>query len=440
MSAAEEVINTGYVPRQHQIELHQRLKRFNIVICHRRFGKTHLAVNHIINFLLTCPLKNPRVFYLAPNYAQAKRIAWDVFKQYTAMLPGVEYNEAELRIDIPSINGRIQLLSAENPNSIRGIYADFIVLDEYGDMSPVVWTEAVRPALSDRRGGALFIGTVKGQNHFWDFYEKMRDSGDPEWFTALFKASETKIIPEDELRSARETMSEEAYLAEFECDPVGGLVGAYFAKELARAQNEGRIRDVAHDPMIPVDTYWDLGLNDATSVWFVQSVRGQHQIIDYYETSGMSIPEVVAELRKKRYNYGTFVLPHDAQARDLSTGKTRVQMFYSLGCRNVRVIPRVGSKMESINAARVMLNKCYFDQSRCKFGIKALSNYKKKWDDKRQTFAETPLHDWASNGADAFQQFAMGARENTRESSLDELKNHRGEMVAETDFNLYGRS
>lgn len=433
-------ISTGYFPRAHQVKIHEQLRRFNIVICHRRFGKTHLAVNTLIHKALTCKLKNPRLFYLAPNYAQAKRIAWDIFKQYTAMIPGVEYNEAELRIDIPAVGARIQLLSAENPNSIRGIYADFIVLDEFGDMAPSVWSEAVRPALSDRLGGALFIGTVKGQNHFWDMFEQVRDGNDPEWFCALFKASETKIIPDSELESARKTMSEEAFAAEYECDPLGGLVGAYFAKEMARAHNEKRIGTVPHDPMMTVDTYWDLGINDTTAIWFIQSVRGQHRVIDYFEESGMSIPEMISELRKLRYDYSAFILPHDAAVRDLSTGVARVQQFYRLGCRNVRIVPRVGSKMESINAARVILGACWFDQSKCKKGIKALSNYKKSWDEKRQAYSNTPVHDWASNGSDAFQQFAMGLRGDTGGASLDQFKNSRGELVADTDFNPFERS
>lgn len=435
-----KLISTGYTPRPHQVELHQALRRFNIVICHRRFGKTHLAVNTLVHKALTCKLKAPRMFYIAPNYSQAKRIAWDIFKQYTSMIPGVEYNEAELRIDIPLNGARIQVLSAENPASIRGIYADFIVLDEYGDMAPSVWSEAVRPALSDRLGGAMFIGTVKGQNHFWDMYENVRDGNDPEWFCALYKASETKIIPESELESARKTMSEEAYAAEYECDPLGGLVGAYFAKEMARAHLEKRIGIVPYDALIPVDTYWDLGMNDAMAIWFCQSVRNQHRMIDYYETSGSSIPDVIAEIRKLRYNYGAFVLPHDASVRDLSTGEARIQHFYRLGCRNVRAVPRVGSKMESINAARVKIGTTWFDLEKCKKGIKALSNYKKSWDEKRQAFSNTPLHDWASNGADAFQQFGMGSRPDSGRSSTESLMNARGEMVAETDFNPYARS
>lgn len=439
MSAALKTLSTGYTPRPHQHELHLALKRFNVIVCHRRFGKSIFGINLAIHRLLSCKLPMPRVFYIAPSYGQAKRIIWDYAKQFTSMIPGVEYNEAELRIDIPAIQGRLQLLSAENPAALKGVYADFVVLDEYGDMSPVVWSEAVRPTLADRKGHALFIGTVKGQNHFWELHEQVRDTPDAEWFTKLYKASETKIIPQDELDSMRKTMSEEAYASELECDPLGGLIGAYFAKEIMRASQEKRIGQYPHDPMTGVDTYWDLGLNDAMSVWFVQSQLDQHKFIDYYEVSGLSIPEVIAEIHKKRYLFNRYVLPHDAAVRDLSTGRSRVQMFQSLGCRNITVVPRIGKKMESINAARVAFSKCFFDSEKCKYGIKALSNYKKKWDDKRQTFSETPDHDWASNAADAFQQFAMSSRPDTKESSTKQYENRRGEMVADMDFNPFSR-
>lgn len=439
--SAQQTISTGYTPRPHQLELHLALKRFNVIVCHRRFGKSLFAINLAIHRALACKLPMPRVFYLAPNYGQAKRIIWDYAKQFTSMIPGVEYNEAELRIDIPHNKARIQLLSAENPAALKGVYADFIVLDEYGDMSPVVWSEAVRPTLADRKGSALFIGTVKGQNHFWELHESIRDGSDAEWYTKLFKASETKIVPEDELESMRKTMSEEAYASEMECDPLGGLIGAYFGKEMSKARLENRIRNVPHDPMLPVDTYWDLGINDAMAVWFMQTYRNENRAIDYLEASGLGIPEVIAEINnKKKYKIDSFVLPHDAQVRDMSSGKTRVQMFYSLGCRNVRVVPRVGAKMESINAARVILGSCYFDEDKCRTGVKALTNYRKQWDEKRETFSGTPLHDKYSNGADAFQCFAMGTRGDRRDSTMDQNKNCRGELEADTYYNPFQRS
>lgn len=435
-------VDTGYIPRPLQFGLHQGLARFSVVLCHRRFGKSVFAINTLIDKALRCKLPMPRYAYIAPTYSQNKRISWDYFKQYTRNIPGVEYNEADLRVDFPHNGARIQLLSAENYVSLKGIYLDFAVLDEYGDMSPATWQEAVRPTLSDRKGGALFIGTVKGMNHFWDLHESVKAEKDPEWFTTLFKASETKIIPQEELDSARKTMSEEQYMSEFECDPHAGLVGAYFSKELAKLEKDKRVMNLPHDLNLQVDTYWDLGMNDATVVWFVQSYRGQHRVIDYYEVSGQSLPETIIELMKKPYKYGSFVLPHDAKVRDYETGMTRVQMFQKQGCRNVRVVPNVGAgkKMESINAARVMLSTCVFDEERCRVGLKALANYQKKWDGKNGVFQNTPLHNWASNGADAFQTFAMGNRGDSRDHEDSRTGQFGGQRPYEavTEYDYYG--
>lgn len=438
-------INTGYTPRTIQAELHNNLKRFSVIIAHRRLGKSVFSINHMIDRALRCKLKNPRYSYIAPTFGQAKRVVWQYLKDFTKDIPGVNYNEAELRVDFPHNGAQIMLLSAENPAALRGIYLDGCLLDEFGDMSPTVWTEVVRPTLSDRKGWAIFIGTVKGMNHLWEMYEYAKDEGDPEWYAALFKASETKLIAEEELESARRVMSEEEYLSEYECDPRAGLIGAYFSKELAKAEKENRITKVPYDRALPVDTYWDLGIGDMMAVWFVQSVRGTHHMIDYYEVSGDSIPDVMATLQKKPYTYGRFVLPHDAQVRDLSTGRARSQMFRDLGARRLTIVPRVGSKNESINAARVIFSKCYFDAEKCKLGIKHLGNYQKKWDAKQGVFQANPLHNTASNCADSFQCFAMGNRPDSRDTAFlsaygdiyEEARSGRDELVADMDYSPF---
>jgi phage terminase large subunit len=421
-----EDINTGYVPRPLQYELHRRLRRFNVLVAHRRFGKTVFSINHMGDRALKENKPMPRFAYLAPTYGQAKRVVWDYLKAWASKIPNAEVNEAELRVDLPHNKARIILLSAENPTSLKGIYLDGVILDEYAEMNPVAWREVIRPTLSDRKGWAIFIGTPKGRNNFYEMYKgategwKETASGilvpDADWYGQVFRASETGILDEKELASARQQMTEEEYNQEFECSWDAGLVGSYFTKELALARAEGRITTVSHDPMVPVDTYWDLGLNDATSVWFCQTIRGEDRMIDYYEISGASLPEIVVDLQKKRYKYGETVLPHDAAARDLSTGRSQVQVMRSLGLSRIRVIPRVGTKREGINAARMAFSTTWFDKQKCDKGLEALANYQRKWDAKNNVYQESPLHNWASNGADAFQQFGLGRRGDSRDS------------------------
>lgn len=219
-------VTTGYKPRPLQAEIHRKMKRFNVLILHRRFGKTHLALNELIDRGLTCKNKNPQLAYIAPTYGQAKRVAWDILKEYIKDLPFVEINESELRIDIQRPDKkdrvRIMLLGAENPNAILGIYLDWVVLDEYADINPEVWGRIVRPLLADRMGGAIFIGTPRGTNHFYQLYQEAKEN--PDWYTCVYKASETNIIPRSELEASRASMSESEYLQEFECFVPGTMI------------------------------------------------------------------------------------------------------------------------------------------------------------------------------------------------------------------------
>lgn len=415
---AADIIRTGFIPRRLQVELRANLRRFNVIVCHRRFGKTVFSVNHQIDRLVRNTLPAPRAAYIAPTYGQAKRISWDYYKQYTHLIPGAIPHEQDLRIDYTHNKGRQMLLSGENYASIKGIYLDDVVLDEYGEMDPSVWSEAVRPTLNDRRGCAIFIGTPKGRNNFHKLYEYATQSGDPEWYGCSYKASETGLIDPAELASARRAMSEEEFEQEYEVSFNAGLVGAYFARELSKAESEGRVGKFPYDPQYSVDTYWDLGLNDVTAVWFIQSVRGQHRAIDYYERAGLGIPDLMADIKKFPYSLGQFFFPHDVEKGELSTGKTQRQMFYQHGARPARVVPRCKSKRESINAARVIMPLTSFDAVKCKRGLEALANYQRKWDAKNNVFSEAPLHNWASNGADAFQGFGLNQRGETRESDF----------------------
>jgi hypothetical protein len=395
--------------------------------------------NDIIAAELKCLLPMPRFAYIANTYGQAERNVWDYFKKYTREIPGCKPNEAKLRLDFAHNGGRIMLLSAENMDTLPGIYLDGVVFDEYGKMNPTVWTKIIRPMLSDRKGWAHFIGTFEGMNHFHKLYQYAKNGADPEWSHHLYKASETGYVDKEELESARRTMSEEEYLEQYECEPAG-VRGAYFCRELALAEKEGRIGIVPYEPMLPVDTWWDLGMNDLMAVWFTQSLRGDHRFVDYDEACGLGIPEFVDRVREKiragKSTPGSWNFPHDVAVRELS-GRTRIEMFESLGCRPNNVIPRCQKKMESINAARVVFKACRFDAARCELGLNALGNYKRQWNDKNQCYSDSPLHNWASNGADAFQQFGMGLREDSRPSNLSEMRDHRGELRAESAYDPF---
>jgi hypothetical protein len=402
---------------------------------HRRFGKTVFSINEMIDRALRNEKVNPRYAYISPLYSQSKRVAWDFLKQYTMNIPGAIPNEADLRVDIPrpwlKDTIRITLLGADNPMSLKGIYLDGVIMDEYAEMNPLTWREVIRPTLSDRAGWAIFIGTPKGRNSFYDLYNRAGSGEDKEWYAALYKASESKILPESELESAKREMTEDEYEQEFECSFSAGIVGAYYSKEMDRAEKEGRITDIPYNPILSVDTFWDLGIDDSMTIWFAQKHMGKWFFIDYIQESGHGIPYYAKELQKKDYYYGTHHLPHDAQVRELNTGKSRIETFRELGMRNVKVVPKLTIE-EGIHAVRLMLPRCSFDKTKTKKGIECLRNYQRKWDAKNNVFSGTPLHNQWSHGADGFRVFAVGCDERD-----EDFRKHLPTQ-AESDFRLFG--
>jgi phage terminase large subunit len=397
-----------YSPRALQREIHQQRKRWSLIVCHRRFGKTVLAVNELIRGALTNSLQRPRYAYIAPYYKQAKSIAWDYLKHYSRPIPGVRTNEAELRVDYPN-GGRVQLFGADNPDALRGQYFDGVVLDEYAQMPASLFSEVIRPALSDRQGWAMFIGTPKGKNEFYRLYEQAKD--DPAWMVRIYRASETGIIPDDELADARKLMDEDEYAQEYECSWTAAIQGSYYGKLLSQALADGRIGRVPYEPRLPVYTVWDLGIGDATAIWFAQLHGREIRLIDYYEQSGEGLPHYAKVLQERGYVYGEHFAPHDIQVRELGSGKSRIEIAQSLGIR-FRVAPNVSIE-DGIEAVRSTLPLCWFDEQRCRQGLDALQHYRREWDDKRGEFKPRPLHDWSSHGSDAFRYLALGLKEKT---------------------------
>ena len=399
-----------YSPRDVFAPFHERKERWACIAAHRRAGKTVACINELIKGALTCPLPNPRFGYIAPLYTQAKDVAWTYLKQFTFNIPGVQTNESELRVDLPN-GGRVRLYGAENYDRLRGVYFDGVIMDEYADMDPRVWPEVVRPALSDRKGYAIFIGTPKGRNGFYELMHGTEQwSGavkSQDWYAVTLKASETGLVGADELADARQIMSPEQYEQEYECSFDAAIVGAYYGREMAALDKDKRIRSVPYEPSLPVYTAWDLGLDDATAIWFVQSAGSEIRVIDYLEVNNTSLTEIARVLRNdKPYMYGAHYLPHDAEIRELMTAKSRKESLESLGIRPIEIATRQNVE-DGINAVRNMLPKCVFDETKCRTGIEAMKQYRREWDDKRKTFNTRPLHDWTSHGADAFRYLAM---------------------------------
>jgi phage terminase large subunit len=410
MKKEAKVVTLPYTPRPLQAEIHIALAnggsrvRFAVLAIHRRFGKTVAAVTELVNATLTCVHPNPRCFYVAPTYKQAKSIAWEYVKDMTRPIPGMKFLETELIARFPN-GGRIQLLGAENYDSMRGNYVDAVVLDEYGNMNPLIWREVIRPALADRLGWVLFLGTPNGKNHFYDIYEEGKRT--PGWLVRTYRADKTRLIAPEELAAARLTMGEEEYRQEFLCDWMAAIRGSYYALECQRVKEEGRLCTVPHAAILPVDVAFDLGMDDATAVWFVQCVGREVRLMDYREWKNTGLNDILLEMSRMPYLFGTAILPHDAQVRELSTGRTRVETFESSSLfQSVEVAARLKIE-DGVNAVRQLLPLCYFDAQNAKDGFDALENYRKVFDAKLGEYRNTPVHDKYSHGADSFRYLAV---------------------------------
>jgi hypothetical protein len=402
----EERIVIPYKPRDAFKPFHSRKSRWALMVAHRRAGKTVATVNDLIKASLTCERQDGRFAYIAPQYNQAKDIAWHYVKRFSLPVPGVQFNESELRIDYPN-GSRIRLYGADNPDRMRGLYFDGVVLDEFGSMRESVLSEIIRPALADRQGWAVFIGTPAGKNQFYDLAKLAEAS--PDWFYAQIRASESGLLPAEELEASRQMMNQDEYDQEYECSFEASIRGSYYGDLMSTARDEGRITSVPVDTSLRVNTAWDLGISDSTAIVFYQQNGREIWIVDYVEDSGHGLDHYARVLDSKGYLYGKHYAPHDIGVRELGTGKSRLEVAANLGIK-FEIVPQLGVQ-SGIDAVRMILNRCWFDKVRTDGLIDCLSNYRREYDEKRRALRVQPLHDWASHGADAFRYLAVSLQD-----------------------------
>jgi phage terminase large subunit len=398
-----------YKPRDAFLPYHESQKRYSLTVAHRRAGKTVARINKLIREAAICEKDSPRFGYLAPYYIQAKDIAWNYLKQYCAPIldVGGKVNESELSVIFGHNNAQIRLYGAENAERLRGLYFDGIAADEAQDIAPQALTQVIMPALADRQGWLDLSGTPKGWgNLLGETYKRVQ--ADSEWFVQVLRASETGILGADELKRLRQMMPDNEYLQEFECSFDAAITGAYYAAELLKAEEEGRVTRVPYDPMAKVNTAWDLGISDSTAIWFFQQVGREIRVIDYLEAAGHGLDYYARELDKRGYLYGTHYAPHDIQVRELGTGKSRLEIAKGLGI-TFKPLPNL-PVADGVSAARLTLNRMWFDKIRCAAGIDALRQYREKRDEKRGINLG-PLHDWTSHAADSFRYLCVGITE-----------------------------
>lgn len=426
-------------PAAHQAETIERKTRFAVDVWHRRAGKTVSKVLKLLDRAVHCPFPNGRYAYLGPTYSQVEDIAWAELRERALEIPGAEVRDSRLAVFIPTIRGgraRIRLYGVDSPKQrLRGGYLDGVVADEWQHIPESVWTQQVRPMLTDqsRRGfdargfpnqWADFIGTPMGRNHLFKLHDRAmrwaagetvtyrlsdgsietRTSSD--WSASLYRVTETGMVAPEEIASVRADMSPTEFAQEYMCDFDAGVEGAIFRMELEELRLAGRVTDVSYNPNLLVNTCWDLGFNDATVVWFFQRVGGVPVFIGYLQFVGTSIPRICEAVRATGYRLGINYMPHDAGQHELGSGKSRISQFGEQGIIGTKV--RKAPKPDSISATRRLLTHAVFDRKGCIDGLDLLAIYRREKDEKTGIFKDEPVHDMSSHVADALATGALG--------------------------------
>jgi len=406
-------------PRPYQRPLWGYMERGGkraVAVWHRRAGKDEAALHWTA---VAAHQKPATYWHMLPQAAQARKAIWDAVNSHTGKRRIDEAFPEQLRattrnneMAIQFKNGsHWQVVGSDNYNSLVGSPPYGVVFSEWSLSDPQAWSY-IRPILAENGGWAVFIYTPRGRNHGKSFFENALKDGD--WFAEKLPATQTGVFTDRQLKNEEREYIQDyglndgkgRFRQEYLCDFEAAISGSYYANEMQRADEEGRIRRVMWEPTIPVHTAWDIGFRDSTTIWFVQVVRDEVRVLDYIENSGVAVSWYVNELRSRPYTYGTHLLPHDAAVGQITSGTSVKETMASLGVQTT-IVP-AAPVYDGINAARMLIPRCFFDDTKCQRGIETLRNYRREWDEKRKVFHDKPLHDWASHGADAWRYLAMG--------------------------------
>lgn len=405
----------NFIPRSYQLA---PLEAFDsgytrgVWLAHRRAGKDKTCINLIAKKMLE---RVGTYFYILPTYQQGRKIIWNGMDghgfKFTDHIPHelrTRTNDQLMLIELK--NGSIfQVIGTDNVDSLVGTNPVGCVFSEYPLQQPDAWAY-LRPILRENKGFAMFVYTPRGKNnHGYDLWELANDNPD-EWWSMKMSVDDTNVLSKEELEKERKEYIQQygddsIYQQEYFCDFNATLTGTYFNQQMEIAESEQRLTVTPYDPQLPVHTAWDLGVGDATSIWFAQIYNNEIRLIDYYEAQGEGLQHYIQVLQNKKYVYGNHYAPHDIAVREMSTGISRLETARRLGIK-FQITPRL-SLEDGIHAIRTILNRCWFDKEKTKRGIECLRNYRKEYNEKMREYKSTPVHDEFSHGVDAFRYLAV---------------------------------
>lgn len=389
--------------REWQTEFVKNMKKFNVLVLHRRAWKTIVAIVVLVYKALT----NKGTYgYLAPFKNQAKTIGWDALYKIAGQIPWVDFNVSELRCVLP--NGSvITLFGADKKEALRGLDLKGVVLDEYADMPHGLYSEILFPMLNAHKDSfTLWIGTPKGYNIFYDLYMKaLKDEG---YYTMLKTVYDTGLLDESQIADAKKEMTtamwdDSAFRQEMLLDWSVAVKWSYYWDEIEKTKKEGRIIRDVYNKNLPVHTVWDIGISDPTCILFFQWNWEHIIVIDYYENVNKGLPFYKEQLDLKGYRYGQYYMPFDIAVKEWGSWLTRVEIMQELfWWDRVEQVKRV-KVQDGINAARTLFPKMVFDQTMEEKYLNKLSLFQPKVN-KDGSPTDTPEH---NDLADTIRYLAM---------------------------------
>lgn len=399
-----------------------------IRVAHRRFGKGMEAF-----MLMCCAAIHRRGIYgyFLPTIGQSRRVIWQTIgsdgvrlidRFPSSLVSQINHSEQMIRL----INGStIYVSGSDNYKRLIGMDFCYIAWDEFQDSNPAA-VDAFRPMITRNKGFQQFLGTPRAYNHFKDLFEEHKF--DPKWFVTNLTIQDTcdelgqRIITDEDIETERRNgMPEELILQEYYGSWDAAIRGAYYSKQLNEARTDGRIGNFPYNPMHPVYTAWDLGFDDATTIWFFQHHHEALFLIDYYEAREQNMEHYANILRAKQqmggWRYSQHFAPHDIEVRELIAGKSRKDVALSLGIR-FRTVQAPPKKIHGIHCVRHLFPRFFFNEKSCRLGLKHLTEYRSDYNEKDNVYSMQPKRNDATHAADALQTLALGWMKSFDETNL----------------------
>lgn len=429
----EAEANLSLTPRFYQHKfLDAMMYDYNraVLIWHRRAGKEITCWN-----LMIFKAIHDRVgtyVYFFPTSRLGRRILWDGAnkdgKRFLDYIPKhlIKGNTNSVEMKVELTNGSvIQIVGTDSIINV-GINPIGCVFSEFSLQDPKAW-QYIRPILRENDGWAVFNGTPRGRNHLYDMYTMAKRQED--WFAQKLTIDDTNVLSASDMeKEKQEGMSDDLIQQEYYCSFDLGVEGSYYAKYLNKAELEKRVGRVPYDPSTKVHTAWDLGISDSTTIVFFQIIGNEIHIIDYYENQGEGLDHYAKIINQRDYLYGDHWAPHDIEVRELGAGGiSRRQSAQKLGIR-FRIVPR-HSPLDGIEAVRGIFPRLWIDDDKCKYLIKCIENYHKKYNEKLSVYSDNPTHDWSSHCADAVRYMAVTLKLSKNESRMTEEEAERMQVA-----------